>query len=164
MESSQSGDRLRAAARDGDQLSVRRLIREGTPVDEPDEHGHTALSLAVLFGHVETMSVLIDAGADVNARDGSGLTILMLAAAFPRPGVVQLLVNGGADVNAIAADGRTALLNAIWSAESTADVVTILVDAGADVSAADENYGLTPREWAVKTGKQDVAQLLSEAQ
>lgn len=110
------------------------------------------------------MSVLIDAGADVNARDGSGLTILMLAAAFPRPGVVQLLVNGGADVNAIAADGRTALLNAIWSAESTADVVTILVDAGADVSAADENYGLTPREWAVKTGKQDVAQLLSEAQ
>lgn len=163
MDRSQFGHDLRAAAREGRSSDLRDLLHEGVPPDEPDDHGHTALSLAALFGHVEAMALLLDAGADVNTRDRADLTVLMLAAAVPRPQVVKVLLMEGADVNAVASDGRTALLNAIWSIDSTAAVVAVLIDAGADTRVTDENYGLSPRQWADKTGKKDVAELLGGA-
>lgn len=155
---------LIAAARSGDLSKVDALLVRGTEPDSTDQHGHTPLALAVIYGHEEVVSRLLDAGADVGASDDAEITVLMTAAEFSRPEIVRMLIDAGADVNSVAIDGRTALLSAIWSADSGADVVRVLIEAGADVTAADENYGLSPRQWAEKTGRHDVAHLLAEAE
>jgi ankyrin repeat protein len=86
----------------------------------------------------------------------------MMAAEFPRPAIVQLLLASGADVNA--SDGRIALLSAIWSADSNTEVIEAFVEASADPTASDANYGLTPRESADKAGKRAVSELLANAE
>lgn len=164
MASGSSGG-LRDAARAGDVQRVVALLNEAEiPLNDPDEHGHTALGLAVIFGHSQVVSLLLGAGADANAVDKHGIGILMDAAACPRPDIVRGLIAAGANVNAVSEDGRTALLNAIWSAESDAEVVKALIEAGADPSVADELYNRSPREWAEMVGKVEVAELLKSAE
>jgi ankyrin repeat protein len=156
------GRELLEAARSGDLSGVDALLRRGVSPDTFKEHGQTPLALAAMFGHTQVASRLIDAGANPNVGDEAGVTVLMTAAEFPRPEIVRLILAAGAYVNAISSDGRTALLSAIWSADSNTEVIEALVEAGADVSVSDANYGLTPREWADKAGKHTVAELLAE--
>lgn len=89
MSNPRLGHDLRATAGAGDVRRVEGFLTEGVQLDEPDEHGHTALCRAAIFGHVRVMSCLLEAGADANARDSAGLSVLILAAAFPRPEAVR---------------------------------------------------------------------------
>jgi ankyrin repeat protein len=118
-----------------------------------------AFELAVIQGDREAVASHLASGADPNGCIGD-LTVLMSAAEFPRADVVELLLDAGAEVNTVATDGRTALLNAIWSAESSPDVVAALVKAGADQTIRDANYGMTAREWAVEAQNHDVVAIL----
>lgn len=118
--------------------------------------------LAVIRGDAEAVASHVASGADPN-QWVDDLTVLMAAAEFPRVEIVELLLAAGADVNAVAPDGRTALLNAIWSADSSAVVVAALVNAGADLSIRDAEYGMTAREWAVKSSKRDEVAILDAA-
>jgi ankyrin repeat protein len=155
---------LLTAARRGDLHAVDSLLDVGVDPDPLDEHGHTPLAIAVIYGHERVASRLIAGGADPGLRDEAGNTILMDAAAFPRPEIVRLLIDAGANVNAVADDGRTALLNAIWSDDSTPEVAAALIHSGAEVHITDQNYGLSPRQWADKTGKLEVSQLIADAE
>jgi len=68
----------------------------------------------------------------------------------------------GADANAVGAEGRTALLSAIWSDDSNTHVVRAPIEAGADKDLSDTTYRISPREWALKAEKIEVARLLAE--
>lgn len=156
------GRALRSAAAAGDDKSVVELVRDGAPLEEGDDHGSTALGLAAIYGHHRVVTVLLTAGADPDATNDEGSSILMLAAGLPDSDIVQSLLAAGADPNLVSVDGRTALHNAIWSADTTIDVVRVLLEGGADPSVTDRSYGLTPHQWATETGKLDVAQLIAE--
>jgi len=111
---------LLRAARAGDVLAVKLLLKHGALVDLPQAAGATPLMVAVGLGAnpidtrgkfrsqidaLATAEVLLEAGADVNARDSRGRTALHAAAAQGYTDVAKFLVEHGADLKAADADG-----------------------------------------------------------
>jgi ankyrin repeat protein len=52
------------SARRGDTASVQRLLQHGAHIEAKDQGGSTALALAALFGHSDTVKLLLEKGAD----------------------------------------------------------------------------------------------------
>jgi len=125
------------------------LISNGANVNARDEiRGNTALTWALSdLSNFEMINVLIEAGANVNSE-----LLSKIWNGFEMQAIVFLLANG-ADVNVASAswDGRTALMTAVLGNDglSQPDVVTILIEHGADVNARDDN-GNTALMWAAE--------------
>lgn len=100
----------------------------------------TYIHIAVQFGSLKVLKLLVAAGVSVDTLDAMESTPLMLAVAFQHTRVVQFLIRKGADVNhsnteclAIACSGYNP-----FSKEQGCPslvLVKILLDAGADVYA-----------------------------
>jgi hypothetical protein len=67
------------------------------------------LHLAVLGGHAETVSLLLQNDAQVNAKDSEGKTALHFAVMQRREDLARLLLAKGADVDALDDRGHTPL-------------------------------------------------------
>ncbi len=81
---------------------------------------------------------LIKAGANVNATDEDNNSVLMFASAKGKLEIVKELIKKGANVNTINDSiFSTALVHASYCAYS--EIVTALLDAGADINAKDIN-------------------------
>lgn len=121
---------------------------------------------------------MINSGTNVNARfSGDGSTALMEAVTYNNTEIVKMLIQAGADVNAKTDDigvpfdpddeygappGRiTVLMNAVHSSEKNAlEVVQLLLQAGADVNAKDEQGGTA---LMLAVGNLDVVRALLQA-
>jgi ankyrin repeat protein len=64
---------LTQAVTSGDAKAVSAALATGADVDERNNGGQTALILAVIFGHVELVRLLVKAGANPRLRDNLGL-------------------------------------------------------------------------------------------
>lgn len=125
---------LGMAAEEGHVSEVEALLSRGADANEKDVHGLTPLVRASRRGHVGVVKSLLAGGADPNLMDGPatrpGWTPLMNAVHKGQLPVVRLLIAAGADVGRAGADGTTALMLA--SGEESAEMVRVLLDAGAD--------------------------------
>ena len=131
--------------RDGTEQEILDAINKGANVNAKNNNGTTALILAVINGHVATVSALLKAGADVNAKAKYGITALMFAARYcGSPEVINMLIDAGAD-DAVTDYGETALMLA--AEKNTPEVVEALINAGAYVKARD-NEGKTVLDYA----------------
>jgi cytohesin len=120
------------------------LVAQGADPNATDLDGTPPLvwaairSAFVRHKNVKLAEALLNAGAAVDGADADGMTPLMLAANRGSVRLVEVLLARGADVNAKARGvdntGRTALMYA----EGTA-IVRLLLEAGADPRAVDEN-------------------------
>ncbi len=154
---------------------VERLIAYGANVNSKKyrvgrRRGRTPLMQTAWLGTPEVAKLLIDKGADVKAKDNEGMTPLMYAGYFPRNvdesqfrsilvhgntkemrfGIIKTLMAAGAmDVNARDMEGhyQTPLMDAAFS--NVPEIVTALIQAGADVNAKDR-YGRTALGIAVE--------------
>ena len=142
-----------------------------------------ALKRAIGRGDVEQIKVLIDRGYDVNAETGGGQNMLTRAFWYPYPNkkffsdapivkvtkqnrekkvleVLELLLAHGADINALDDHGWAPIHCAINTGYYNA--VQFLIENGADVNLKDRIYasGLTPLQWALEQGKEEIAELL----
>ncbi len=108
------------------------------------------LNLAARNGRVEIMLMLLEGGAEAEAKDKVGRTALMSAVQSRNPEALRLLVQKGANVNSRDSQDGTALLRAAGM-YGNAPTVVALIEAGADVNAADRN-GQTPLMWAARWG------------
>jgi ankyrin repeat protein len=140
-EADNNGDApLVPAARAGFWSIVMMLVRSNrlANIDALIDDGKTALWLAVKSGGDEVVEALVKAGANVNIADRFGDAPLSTA---PNKAIAKMLIERGADANAVNERGESALW---WAAlNGRADVVEVLLQAGADVNKADSG-GYSP--------------------
>lgn len=85
---------------------------------------------------IEFVEILIDANADINFPDENGNTALFIATEHRRLDELRLLVKRGGLINHLNKEGESILTNEINSREPSLDVVSFLIELGADVNAS----------------------------
>jgi ankyrin repeat protein len=162
-----TGDRpLGAAVKSGSRAPevVKILLEANAEVNYAGAAGSTPLIDAAVWGHSDTLKLLLDAGADVDAKDKYGYTGLRMAArgndwwiydeARYLP-VLKLLLEAKADVNSSAP-----LASAAYGGHSEA--VKLLLEAGADVDCKDEE-GKSPLSYAISRQDLEMVEILLAA-
>ncbi len=125
------------------------LLAHGAQVNRASRNGSTPLFNAAQRGHLQVVKVLLAAGANPNlaAEDGSTpLTTSVLAHGYLN--VVSTLLANGANVN-VRMQGSTPLVLA--AQENRLDLISVLIDHGADVNLATDSGG-TPLFMAAQKG------------
>ncbi len=100
---------LTEAARDGKTAEIRRLLQQGSGVDEKDGDSYTALILAARSGHLEAVRLLLEKGAWVDLKRSDGWTALHLAACYGHVEVAKELLRAGASTDIRDNHNKTAL-------------------------------------------------------
>lgn len=150
------------AAMDDDAAEVRTLLQNGADVNAAMGDGMTALHWAARHGNAEVVEVLLYAGANPRAITRIGhYTPLMLGAREGYDEVVRQLLEADAPVDAVTETGVTAL----HFAAASGDVASIqaLIEAGADVNAAETAWMQTPVMWAANEGRTAAVEALTAA-
>lgn len=148
------------AARRGNTAMLDLLLAHDAAVDQVDNEtrgsrGRTALHEAAKRGWTKGVRILLDAQADPNRGDGRGETPLLLAVRRGHEEVVILLLEAGATLCRPSGQPLALLHEA-----TTPAMVDLLVQAGADVNASNDQ-GFPPLHQQAKVGRADVmAQLL----
>lgn len=119
------------------------------------------LFAAARRGETRRVRVCLAAGADANVQTSGGLVPLHAAAHFGHTECAAALVAGGAYVNVSDNAGRTPLLMA--ATQIDANLVRLLLAAGADPLAAMPVTGWTPLHHAAEAGHTDMTLLLLQA-
>ncbi len=144
-----------------------RMLGKKSEVNKADEFGYTPLHLATLPGRTVCLPLLLAAGANPNAANQEGITPLMLSTLMADAGAIQLLTQAGASTEKTDKWQRTPLLMAVdhryvecvkvllqaganvnhcnhrgWTAlyqsVGNAEIMKLLIDAGAEIDAADD--------------------------
>jgi ankyrin repeat protein len=172
----------------GDRAAVERMLdADASLVSAKDESGTSAILLAHYYrktdvaaallsrapqldvfeaataGDAKRVAALLDTDPSLaNAVARDGYSPLGLASFFKRPGAVKALLDRGAKPSVPSRDqGFTPLHSAVATdaGEATAEIVRLLLEAGADPNAKSHEGG-TPLHSAAFTGHLEIAELL----
>ncbi|KAJ8376581.1 hypothetical protein SKAU_G00071610 [Synaphobranchus kaupii] len=143
---------------------VKIMIRQGVSEDEvreTDKNNRTGLIVACYQGYVDVVIALAQCPyIDVNWQDNEGNTALITAAQAGHITISNYLLNyySGLDIERRNCHGFTALMKAAMQGRT--DCARALMLAGADLEARDNGRRLTPRQWALFTGRHETAHLM----
>ncbi|TRY92331.1 hypothetical protein DNTS_013300 [Danionella cerebrum] len=146
-------------------IIVKIMIRQGVTeeeVQEVDKNKRTGLIVACYQGYVDVVIALSQCPyVDVNWQDNEGNTALITAAQAGHSMITSYLVNyfPGIDIERRNCHGFTAMMKAAM--QGRAECVRSLMMTGGDVEARDFGRKLTPREWALFTGRYETTNLIS---
>ncbi|MEO7084910.1 MAG: ankyrin repeat domain-containing protein [Gemmatimonadaceae bacterium] len=137
------------AAMKGDIETVRKLIKQGAPVNTAQGDGMTALHWAAERGDIAMANALLAAHANVKTTTRIGdYTPLHIAARNGNGAIVTALLKAGADPKASTMSGSTPLHLA--AASGNAEAISALLDHGADPNAREAAWGQTPLVFAAE--------------
>jgi len=153
---------LKLAALMDNQRIASLLISSGAKVDAKGPSGRTALYEAVRDGHLDFIRFLIETGAAVNIRDKEGASPLDYAVWSGSVDSVALLLAHGARLNELESQtGATPINEAAFVGHT--NVVRYLIQFHPDLATPDKR-GYAPLENAIRSGKEESAVLLFEAE
>ena len=116
------------------------LIDAGADIETKDDMGRSPLHWSCRSGALDAVKMLVEAGAGVRGIDSEGSTCLIFAASSGHTETVCYLAGlKDVDLNHSGNHGRTALHCALKG--GYADVVEVLIDAGADIEARNNEGG-----------------------
>jgi ankyrin repeat protein len=134
---------LKTAASEGKDEIVRLLLDHGADTNETGVPGETALHLALSANHLSTARILLERGADPHFFNDSisAGSALSYAAEYSSADTMRLLLKyiDRIDVDRLGSHCGTALQKA--ASEGRKEIVSILIDHGADVNANLGRYG-----------------------
>ena len=158
---------LRRACKEGQLDVVRAHLRAGVNpnvffiYDAAAGSSSSPLHDAACRGHEAVCRLLLEHGADPNIVADRREPPLHYACSDEEircpPSIATLLLDFGADIDATDGLGRTPLMHACWTSTSNVELVTILLDRGANIL---KGIPSTPLWVAVDAGKVEVARLL----
>lgn len=108
--------------------------------------GGSPLAIATSIGNQEMISLLMAHGADINFSDTTTLfdmPVLMIACLQEHIFKVKELLNAGAEVNIVGGNGKSVLEVAVET--GNIELVTVLLDAGANIEIKSNFIGFTSR-------------------
>src|SRR5918993_3102435 len=155
-----SGSPLIRAIRAGDVAAARQTIKQGIDVNGREKDGMTALHWACYGDNVAAVQLLLASGAIPNRATQFGITPLGLGVENGNPAIVAALLERGADARA-ETGGQTALH--IAARTGSADIVRLLLDAGAAVDARESWQSATPLMVAASGRHARVIKMLIDA-
>lgn len=164
MSASRWSSPLHEAAERHDLDAAAVLLQAGADVDSLLwGYGVPPLAIATRLGDEEMMNLLLAHGANVNAQDTVGNTPLHAAAgSFASPAsTTALLLSAGADPNIRGRHGATPLLYAARAGK--AEVVTLLIESGANIDAQEQFWYASPLDSAAILGHFAVVEVLLAA-
>jgi ankyrin repeat protein len=144
---------------------ARLLVYLGADPDALDDRHDTPWLVTGVTGSVDMLEVLLPARPDLSIRNRFGGTSLIPASERGHVAYVRRVVRTDIDVNHVNNLGWTALLEAVSLGDGSKryqQIVTILLDAGADASIADRE-GITALQHAQRRGQREVARILRNA-
>ena len=100
---------LAIAAKHGSVDAVKELLAAGASTENANNHGNTALTLAIIDGHSRCVEELLAAGANIEHADNFGNTGLICAAMINKVEIAKVLLAAGADKDKADSEGRTAM-------------------------------------------------------
>ncbi len=144
-----AGPELVQAAAKGDLDRVRALLDAGTPIEQRNSRGETAVLAATQGRHLAVVHLLIARGADVNAQDQQRDSAFLLAGARGLTDIVRATLAAGADLASTNRYGGTALIPACHYGH--VDTVRLLLGTAIDIDHVN-NLGWTALLEAVILG------------
>ncbi len=154
-------DALMLAAFNGFSDIVEFLLTESdVDVNDMDDNGDTALSCAIIRGHMDTFLVLFNSQyVRKDVRNASGWSLLLTAAGHQQEEIVAFLLNQpDTDVAAVDMFGLNAMHYAAFT--GSLPVLKLLVDDGRIDKEAIDRDGDTALSIAAKRGSDEMVQLL----
>ena len=135
---------LAAAFYNGDAAVLRCLLELRADTRLADSCGNTALHLASMAGHLESVDLLLDRSMDIETMCGNGERPLFLAAGNGQPKMIELLIHRRAMVDARLCTGFTPLAVAAFYGFSSC--CRLLLEHRAEVNHVTRPWG--PAGWA----------------
>lgn len=158
-DSATSDKPLHIAAANGYDACVDVLLSHHANVNATNQQGETPLHQAVQQQQRTGISKLLKIGANTNLLSKNDLSPLAIAAKDGQADIMTELIRHGADVN-LYAGNRTPLMLASVSGQQ--ECVRLLLDAGAQITAAPDNF-CTPLHFAAEKGHTACIQTLLQA-
>ncbi len=143
---SDPGQALLIAAREGNTRKISSLLEAGTPVDFTTQGSYTPLAYAAAGGHLRAASLLLKNGADINKQARWDKSPLLLVAGSNNIKSANFLLKNGADINAVQFWKATCLHEAVfWNKPKN---LKYFIDKGISPNTVAGN-GTSPLHWAI---------------
>ena len=140
------------------------FIDAGADIETKDEMGRSPLHWSCRSGALDVVKMLVEAGAGVCVTDNYGNTCLMCAAYHGYSETVRYLVDVDDTASKIMNHKSDGHLSALFCAvrQNHADLVKVLIDAGADIETRDKD-SRTPLVLSCEKGNLPIVKMLVEA-
>lgn len=149
---------LAITTKDKEPLAAKEILERGADHETNGNPEHLPLSLAVVAGMVEIVSMLLERGVETQARNAHGYTPLVTAIHRGHSEIVRLLLEYGVDADLKDDCECTPLHHAAGDGE--AEIVRLLLSAGANILT--DNFGSVPLHFAARAGSLEIFKLLVE--